>query len=650
MRLPGSAAASCTERWYVLFVMCLVYALNIAARYVVTTVFEPIRLELRLTDAGAAFLTGVPLALFYVAFGIPIAWLADRSQPAQHRGGLADHLVGASRCSAACRRTTGNCCWAASAWVSARPARRRPPPRSSRIAFPPSAARWRSAVLALGAPIGAWLGADLAGRGRSGFRLARRFLCPRRSRGAARRAGLLDHPRAPARPARCDRRRCASRRCSTSLRFLWRQKAAFHVIMASGVCSLWGWGLAWWTPTFLMRTYGLNVAQAGAITGHIHLVGGMIATAGTAWLMSRPFMVDPRRVLWMLAASSGLRRFLRSSPTGRIRLWIAKLLFWIFIPAIYFYIGPCMALVLNCAPSNMRSMFTAWSVLVGNVFNLIVAPAGRRLPERLVRPRRTRRMPHRCASHCWCWRRPASGRPGISSCGAHGRRRPGTRHRLHDRVALVRCAFDRGDTLGDIDLSCLVLSAAITAYAAAEGVKVLNGDAHYPEGPVWYHGKLYYVEYDRNTVTAWDGKTNAMFWSQKGCGPSAVVPTARGEFLTTCYDNGTIGRIAADGKTLPAYTHDKDGNAFVGPNDFAPDATAASISRLGQLRARSSTARCFTSPPTARSRRRPPTAQRQRHRGLQGRQDPVRGRDRSESPAAVQDRAGRRRCRTGGCS
>jgi hypothetical protein len=61
------------ERWYVLIVMSVVYAINIAARYVVTTVFEPIRLELQLTDTGTAFLTGVPLALFSVAFGIPIA-------------------------------------------------------------------------------------------------------------------------------------------------------------------------------------------------------------------------------------------------------------------------------------------------------------------------------------------------------------------------------------------------------------------------------------------------------------------------------------------------------------------------------------------------------------------------------------------------
>src|SRR6201987_1770549 len=79
MATARSEVAPLLQRWYVLIVMCAVYAINIAARYVVTTVFEPIRLELRLTDAGAAFLTGIPLALFYLVFGIPIAWLADRS-------------------------------------------------------------------------------------------------------------------------------------------------------------------------------------------------------------------------------------------------------------------------------------------------------------------------------------------------------------------------------------------------------------------------------------------------------------------------------------------------------------------------------------------------------------------------------------------
>ena len=66
-------------RWYVVLVLGLVYALNIADRYVVSTVLEPIRLEFNLTDTGVGWLTGVSLALFYITVGIPISQLADRS-------------------------------------------------------------------------------------------------------------------------------------------------------------------------------------------------------------------------------------------------------------------------------------------------------------------------------------------------------------------------------------------------------------------------------------------------------------------------------------------------------------------------------------------------------------------------------------------
>jgi gluconolactonase len=120
-------------------------------------------------------------------------------------------------------------------------------------------------------------------------------------------------------------------------------------------------------------------------------------------------------------------------------------------------------------------------------------------------------------------------------------------------------------------LACSVACLATLPCFAQGGIRVLNADAYYPEGPIWYQDKLYYVEYGRNAVMVWDGKQNRVFSAEPGCGQSAVVPTDRGEFLTTCYDSGTIGRIAADGKSLPPYTHDKDGRAFVGPNDLAPD-------------------------------------------------------------------------------
>jgi MFS family permease len=370
--LPRSEAPSAVERWYVLIVMCAVYAINIAARYVVTTVFEPIRRELQLTDAGAAFLTGIPLALFYVVFGIPIAWLADRSN---RRNIVAAALIMWSAFTVFCGLAQNYLQFLLGRIGVGVGEAGATPPSSSLVSdcFPAARRPMALSVFALGAPIGAWLGADLAGAVAQEFGWRAAFLAlgapgllmgllvfltirePKR--------GRLDAIGGEGKPTLLQ-----------SLRFLWVQKAAFHVIIGAGVCCLWGWGLAWWTPTFLIRSYALNVAQAGAITGYLHLVGGIAATVASIWLMSRPSMVDPRRVLWTVAIVVAFATVPSILAYWTQSLWVAKVALWIFIPAIYFFIGPSMALVLNCAPANMRSIFTAWLMFVGNIFNLIVAP------------------------------------------------------------------------------------------------------------------------------------------------------------------------------------------------------------------------------------------------------------------------------------
>jgi predicted MFS family arabinose efflux permease len=360
------------QRWYVLIVMCVVYAINIAARYVVTTVFEPIRLELNLTDAGGAFLTGPPLALFYVVCGIPIAWLADRSN---RRNIVAASLVVWSAFTVACGLAANFWQFLLSRIGAGIGESGATPPSASLVSdcFPAQRRAMALSVFALGAPLGAWLATDVAGAaaqsygwrgafyalGVPGVLLGILFFLTIREP----RRGQLDTVAAEGKAT-----------MSESLAFLWRQRAAFHVIMGAGVCSLWGWGLVWWTPTFLLRVYGLNVAEAGAITGHIHLLGGILASVAAAWLMSRPFMTAPRRVLLALGLVTGLATIPSMVAYWTHSLWLARVMFWVYIPAIYFFIGPCMALVANLAPSHMRATFTAWSGLVGNVFNLIVAP------------------------------------------------------------------------------------------------------------------------------------------------------------------------------------------------------------------------------------------------------------------------------------
>jgi MFS family permease len=370
--IPRTQAPSSVERWYVLILMCLIYAINIADRYVVSTVLEPIRLELHLSDAGVAFLTGIPLALFYVAFGIPISWLADRSN---RRNILAASLIIWSGFTALCGLSKNYTQFLLGRIGVGVGEAGGTPPSTAIVSdcFPPDRRPMAMTVLALGAPLGAWLGADMAGAVAHAYHWRAAFI-------ALGVPGLLVGiivyltVREPSRgrlDAIVDEIKPS---LAESLRFLWRQKAAFHVVMGGGVCALWGWGLIYWTPTFLQRAYSLDVGQAGAVTGNIHLIGGSLATIATAFLLSRPFMKNPRSVVLLLSSGVALTTIPSIVAYATHSLLVCKIMFCIFIPAIYFYIGPCFGLLNNLAPCHMRNMFIAISLLVANIFNLIVAP------------------------------------------------------------------------------------------------------------------------------------------------------------------------------------------------------------------------------------------------------------------------------------
>ena len=66
-------------KWYVLFILILVYTTNIGDRFVLSILIEPIRAEFGVSDTALGFLSGFAFAVFYTLMGLPIAWLADRS-------------------------------------------------------------------------------------------------------------------------------------------------------------------------------------------------------------------------------------------------------------------------------------------------------------------------------------------------------------------------------------------------------------------------------------------------------------------------------------------------------------------------------------------------------------------------------------------
>jgi MFS family permease len=365
-------SASLIERWYVLIMMCLVYTMSIADRYVVSTVLDPIRIDLHLTDFSVAILTGFAFGVFYVILGFPLSWLIDRYN---RRKIVAICLVLWSAMTALCglARTSLEF-FLARVGVTIGEAGGTPGANSLLSDYFPATRRAMAlTVFALGAPIGAWVGYNVAGAIADHYGWRAVFFAlgvPGVLAGVAvwltvrePKRGCLDGGEDGEAPS-----------VATTMRFLWQQRSAVHVMVGSAVCALWGWGLMYWTPAFLQRTYHMSVGEAAVVTQNMHLWGGGIATVVTGFLMARSEMADARRIVWLLAAGIGIATVASGVVYYTRDLSLAKAMLWIFIPSIYFYIGPGFGLLNNLAPCRMRAMFCAMVLFLANVGNLVIAP------------------------------------------------------------------------------------------------------------------------------------------------------------------------------------------------------------------------------------------------------------------------------------
>ncbi len=370
--MKTSSAGGTAYRWYVLGMMCLVYTISIADRYVTSTVLESIRTELHLTDSGVAFLTGTALAAFYVVMGFPLSWLIDRGN---RRNIIAACLVFWSAMTAltGMARSQGQF-MLARIGVGVGEAGGTPGASSILSDYFPTVSRPMAlTVFSLGAPVGAWVAASFAG-GIADLYGWRAVFLALGVPGVLVGALILLTVREPARGQFDHTLAEASPPLRETLRFLWQQRSAVHITMGAGLTATWGWGLLFWTPALLQRSHGLTAGEVGEILGPIHLWGGGIATLLTGWWLSRDSMADPRRIARMLCYGVALATVVSFVLYRTESLSLATALFWIFIPAINFYIGPCFGVLNNLAQPRMRAIFCTAEIFVSNVGNLIVAP------------------------------------------------------------------------------------------------------------------------------------------------------------------------------------------------------------------------------------------------------------------------------------
>jgi predicted MFS family arabinose efflux permease len=363
--------ASLGRRWYVLIIMMLVYTVSIADRYVLSTVLGPIAEEFKLSDTETAWL-GIPLALFYVTMGIPLSWLCDRTNRTRL---LAASVAVWSAMTAITGYTRGYFDLLLARIGVGIGEAGGTPACNSIIAdyFPADRRSMAMTVFALGGSLGAWLGSSFAGQisAEQGWRAAFLVLgIP----GIILALIILVTIKEPKRGQLDTVANDQAPTVMETLRFLWSQKAAVHAFAGSGLSAFWGWGLMWFTPLFLQRTYGMDEGASGSMLGDIYLWGGTGATLVTAYVVAMPAFKDPRKIARLLAAFTALATIPSFLAYWTNNLQFANLMWWLFIPAIYFYIGPAFALCQNLAPARMRSMAVAITLLIANVLNLIVAP------------------------------------------------------------------------------------------------------------------------------------------------------------------------------------------------------------------------------------------------------------------------------------
>ena len=356
-----------------LAVLTGVYALNIADRFSISTLIEPIRAEMHLSDLSVALLTGFALGVFYVTLGIPIAALADR---ANRRNILALSLAVWSGMTALCGLVTNSLQLVLARFGVGIGEAGGTPPSTSILAdkFPASRRPMALTIFALGACLGAWLGSSVAGAAaqRSGWRTAFLILgVP----GVALSLLVWLTVREPRR-GELDRATHSGQRSDfiVTLRYIRAQRSAVHLLLGGSVATLWSWGLMWWTTAFLQRSHHLSVGQAGELLGPMHLVAGTLGTLGAGWLVARRAAADPRYVARLLAWVVAF-----STIPSVLAYWVtsqsaATVLLWLFVPGVYFYIGPILGLLQNVVPANMRATACALLLFLANLGNLLIAP------------------------------------------------------------------------------------------------------------------------------------------------------------------------------------------------------------------------------------------------------------------------------------
>ena len=363
--------------WYpylVVLILGLVYTFSYLDRQIVAILAEPIKNDLNLTDTQVGMLSGLMFALFYTAFGIPVAWLADRKNRVRIVAlacflwsvfsglcGLAQnftHLV-IARIGVGVGEAGGSS------------------PSMSIIAdyFPPHKRGGAISLFSLGVPLGATIGVAFGAwvAGEYGWRTA--FIAVAIP-GVLLSLLLLLLVREPKRgrydpPAEVKAEPASMKECIETYK---KTPTLSLLLLSAGTYSFVFNAFGAWAPALLMRAKGATLEDISVYYSVVFGLAMAIGMFASGFLADRFALrrVSAYAIFPAVALAIGVPFFVASVMADNWQLALGLLA----VPMLMnmMFVAPGFAIVQNVAPANQRATASAILMFVNNLVGMGLGP------------------------------------------------------------------------------------------------------------------------------------------------------------------------------------------------------------------------------------------------------------------------------------
>lgn len=354
-------------------VLAVVYMFNFIDRQILAILLPAIREEFQVGDTILGFLTGTAFALFYVTLGIPIAQLADRwnrrnlvaAALAIWSGmtalsGLAMNIVHLTLARIGVGIGEAGCSPSAHSMIS--------------DYYPPEQRSTAMGVYTLGISAGimlaylagGWVAQNIGWReaffivGIPGLVLAAvvRFTVVEPERGAS--ESRVDTATKP--------------RLFEVLRFLVARRSFMHMGVAAGLSSFVGYSVINFMPSFIVRSFGMGLAELGFWLGIIVGIAGGFGFFVGGYIADRVGRRGHRRAFLFLTTA------MLMSALCYFGVFLSQSAFWCLVMLVIptalsnFYLAPVLAQAQSLVSLRMRSVASALVLLLINVIGLALGP------------------------------------------------------------------------------------------------------------------------------------------------------------------------------------------------------------------------------------------------------------------------------------